>query len=854
MRILLLPLILLFALFANSAANAAPPSLDEVKSEGAQNSSYLTPTPKPQAVEAPQANLVEFKQQIEPLLREACFSCHGPDVQEREFRIDTLDPDLIHGDDVAWWIEVFDSLSKGEMPPADADELPADGRARVVEWLSHELQAASQVARNERGHSSFRRMTRYEFNYALQDLLGLPHNFAEDLPPETVSEDGFLNSSEMLQMSVSQFETYRSIARQALLEATVRGKQPKPVYYAIKMGFDTDAARKELKADLEKLRTRFADNPDKLESELEKRKQEFPRVAYYTNRETGLSTAAKWSYGGAKYAHAPVSAIPETPSDLPNVAVIPVNQKLIIDLGDHLPDFGTLRMKIRAAAVPDQADWVPTLRVYFGHQASNDSRVEEPVGEIVINSAKSPSFHEFEFPLSEVMRNVYRGSQKLGDLPNPAEFVKLQNASGEPIDIQIDYIEITAPYYSEWPPQSHRQVFHHDDERENLKRFMTHAWRRPPTDVELAQRLKLHERLLPQCEDSQDATIEVMSSVLTSPKFLYVIPSDDDSEFALATRLAMFLWSSIPDQRLVDLAATGKLSEPDVLVRETERMLNDPRADRFPKHFVRQWLGMQLLDHIKVDDELRAALHEEPIAFFAEVLRENASVMDFLHADYTIVNSRLAKHYGIAGVYGNEFRRVALSPQLNRGGLLQQAGLLAMNSDGKDSHPLKRGIWLLESILNDPPPPPPPAVPAIDLSDPDILKLTLKERMEDHRNDPACMSCHQRIDPWGIAFENYDALGRWRTSIAGKPVDANSVLFNNQDLNGIDGLKRYLLANRQDQFARSMTHKLMTYALGRPLSFADRAEVDRITAELRQRGDGLRTLIQLIVTSDLFQE
>ena len=175
-----------------------------------------------------------------------------------------------------------------------------------------------------------------------------------------------------------------------------------------------------------------------------------------------------------------------------------------------------------------------------------------------------------------------------------------------------------------------------------------------------------------------------------------------------------------------------------------------------------------------------------------------------------------------------------------------------MNSDGKDSHPLKRGIWLLESLLNDPPPPPPAAVPEIDLSDPEILKMTLKERMEDHRNDPACYSCHAKIDPWGIAFENFDATGSWRDTIDGKPVDASAKLFNKQDLNGIDGLKRFLLENRQDQFCRATTYKLATYALGRPLSFADRASIDDLTARLRNKGDGLTDLVSLIVTSDLF--
>ena len=174
---------------------------------------------------------------------------------------------------------------------------------------------------------------------------------------------------------------------------------------------------------------------------------------------------------------------------------------------------------------------------------------------------------------------------------------------------------------------------------------------------------------------------------------------------------------------------------------------------------------------------------------------------------------------------------MSLEQSTERGGILTQAGLLTMNSDGNDSHPLKRGIWLLESLLNDPPPPPPPAVPEIDLADPEIAKMTLKERIEDHRNHAACRSCHAKIDPWGIAFENYDSLGRWRQQIGDKPVDATSTLFNNQSLQGMDGLKRYLLEHRQDQFTRALVYKLTTYGLGRPLTFADHSSIDQITAD-----------------------
>jgi len=195
---------------------------------------------------------------------------------------------------------------------------------------------------------------------------------------------------------------------------------------------------------------------------------------------------------------------------------------------------------------------------------------------------------------------------------------------------------------------------------------------------------------------------------------------------------------------------------------------------------------------------------------------------------------------------------VPVTPEANRGGILTNAAILTMNSDGKDSHPLKRGIWMLERILHDPPPPAPPNVPEVDLTDPRILEMTLKERIEDHRNKPACISCHAKIDPWGIAFENYDALGAFRTNIKSKPIDATSILFNKQELAGMDGLKRYLLTDRQDQFSRAMVHKMTTYALGRPLTFSDHAGIDALTLNFRKKDDRLSDLIHLIIHSSLF--
>lgn len=846
--------------------------------------SNLTLVAKPGDV--PKAKLAAFRTRVEPVLKRVCVGCHGPEKQKGKLRIDALDPDLLKGKDVNWWLEVFDMISNGEMPPEDTEVQLADAeKGRIVDWLSGEIQMASQVRRSEQGHTSFRRMTRYEYKYALQDLLGVPYDFSRDLPPESSSEDGFKNSSEMLQMTVVQFEQYRLLARKALERATVRGDVPQPVYYGISMKAAATRIDAKYAANVETTRKRMKEEGIALEEALKKQAENYSRNhggAHFKDLITGQGIGTRWSYGGAKYAWTPTRTRPEIPPVLPDVVVIPANSKYIVDVGDGLPDVGTMRVRIRAARVTPEGKHPPTLRLFFGNQASNDSRVAVRAGErdiTITASPDKPEFYHWDVRLSEIARNAYRHIQKLGQLPNPAEFLYFQNCSSTPVTtVQIDYVEITAPVHEQWPPESHTRIFfqsdHQADEkkyaREVLAKFMRRAWRRPVTAAEIDQKLVLFAKLRPQCDDFQEVMVEVLATVLSSPKFLYLVQAgevDDKKEsqrisgFELASRLSFFLWSSIPDEQLLNLAAKGKLRDPVVLQAQTRRLLADPKADRFARYFTRQWLGMELLDFLKIDSKvygrfdplLMEAMREEPVAFFGEVLRRNRTVMDFLQSDYTMVNDRLARHYGLPEVIGNSLRLVKLEASNRRGGVLTQAGLLAMNSDGKDSHPLKRGIWLLENLLNDPPPPPPPAVPEIDLADPEILKLTLKERMEDHRNDPACISCHSKIDPWGIAFENFDAVGLWRDKIGKDPVDAASVLFNKDELRGMKGLKDYLLANRQDQFARAMVHKMAAYALGRPLTFGDRSQVDRITADLRKRGDGLADLVFLIVKSDLFQ-
>ena len=781
-----------------------PLTLAEAKVAGALRSNYLSPSEQSEEPHSkkPQADLDTFHNEIQSILTNSCIECHGPDKQKAKFRVDTLDPDLINGEDADWWLEIMDVVSNDEMPPDDAPEMPDEDRKKTITWLSSEIQRASQARRTEQGHSSFRRMTRYEYNYALQDLLGLPFDFASDLPPDPVSEEGFSNSSEMLHMSPTQYSTYLELNRKALNRATVRGEQPEMKFW----GVSSEEAAKKKFIQVQRAKTK----PDQLTKRTPINESRILKMGHYRNNETGELAPASWFFRRAAQAWPYQTTLPEVPPVSTEITgILPAGQKVVVELGNRIPDEGKLRVRVRASRASSEENLTPSLALDFGWQGSNNSKANIRISEedlVLTGQSDEMQFYQWEIPLSEIYpRNPERKRVELGTpkLTNPSEYIQLSNTALTPgADLHFDYVEVSAPVYQQWPPASHNRIFiaseNSDDEtiyaREVIANFMRRAWRGRVSEEEIDRKAAYFSRIRPTCDDFQEAIVETLATVLSSPHFLYLVqsqPSTSDTDqtldpFELATRLSMFLWCSTPDDELLALASSGQLMEEEELIRQTHRMLADPRHQRFSKQFVHQWLGLSLLDYLVIsredypefDGPLKAALQQEPFAFFEEVLQHNHSVIDFLHADYAVVNQRLAEHYGLPAVTGNQFRRVPLPTDSQRGGLVTQAGILAMNSDGIDSHPLKRGVWLLENILNDPPPPAPPAVPEIDLTDPEIAKMTLKERIENHRNDPACLSCHVKIDPWGIAFENFDAIGSWRDDIEGVPVDASSTLFS----------------------------------------------------------------------------
>lgn len=846
-----------------SDAQEPPVSLEQARELGRAKSRFLKEAQSDATVDnaIPQANLAYFQESVQPILVRSCLACHGPERSEGRLRVDRLDPDLLTGPDVERWREVYNVLGNSEMPPEDeADYALADAeRGNIVDWLSDELNKASLVRRNTKEHSSFRRLTKYEYNYALQDLLGLPYDLAKKLPPETASEDGFKNSSELLQMSAMQFASYREIGLKALKRATVSGERPQAVTYIISMQ--------------EEMARATSGKGDKTFDQNDESYDRNRHRQHLFDRETGKGI----HFSDGKSTPRPEAVAGQTPDVSPVVLVLPRSNELKLNLDRFLPDEGIMRVRIRVGRSTIKADEYASLRLIFSAHTSNNANFSQVISERdipVTAPAENPQFINFDIPLGDIQRNPFR--KLTTTFPRRDEFLHIRNESNaggrkDPLHLLIDYVEISAPFYEQWPPKTHTDIFIDSDNkgdeeiygREVLAQFLRRVWRRPVASQEVDQFMALFARYRPGFSTFEDAMLEVLATALATPEFLYLTQKVSTeaapsqlriSALEFASRLSFFLWSSIPDDELLELAEQGKLREPAVLTAQIDRLLADRRSRRFSQNFVQQWLGLDGLDSVVhvTDASLKEAMQQEPIAFFDEVLSHDRSIMNFIHSDFAMVNERLASHYRIAGVHGPHFRSVPVESQMHRGGLLTGGAILAMNSDGKDSHPLKRGVWMLERILHDPPPPPPPNVPEVDLTDPEILKMTLKERIADHRNKPACISCHSRIDPWGIAFENYDALGAYRTQISNKPVDATSELFNKQTLAGIDGLKRYLLADRQDQFARAMVHKMTAYALGRPLSFGDHADIDGLTATFRKRGDRLGDLVHLVITSDIF--
>jgi hypothetical protein len=441
--------------------------------------------------------------------------------------------------------------------------------------------------------------------------------------------------------------------------------------------------------------------------------------------------------------------------------------------------------------------------------------------------------------------------------------------------IIIESVEFVRNDYSSWPPALHRRIIRDGEELfdpqavENiLSRFLRRAWRRPVSKEEIKTWQAHYENIWEQSDTPFAALKETLAAALASSHFLYLsepFKSDNPRKLnahELAARLSYFLWSSMPDEELSALADSGRLLDTKVLGEQFIRMLADDKADRFAEQFSMQWLDLEGVDRVAInpqyykdfDNSLKPDMVGETQAFFREILRSNTSALQFLDADFTMLNATLAKHYGLSGPKSQFFERVSLKGTNRPGGLLGHASTHLAGSDGADSHPIKRAVWIREHLLHDPPNPPPPDVPDLEASVPNFEKLSIREQLEVHREKAACAECHRNIDPWGIALERFDAIGlpREKTATRKKPVSSDTVLPGNHPIAGLADLQKYLLNQRRDQFAHALVTKMLIYALGRDVELKDQPLIKELSKSFAKNDYRLNALMANIVKSQPF--
>jgi hypothetical protein len=792
----------------------------------------LATTVRATAAEADKQVLDAFRRDVQPLLKQFCFECHAGPIKKKKdpVRLDRLDPDMIKGPHAETWHDVLSQLNRGEMPPEDEPQPSAAQRQKIVDWVTAQLKRAAEVRRNTGGHVVLRRLTRYEYRNTMRDLLGVDLDFAQNLPPEPNSVDGFKNNGASLGISPLQIEYYLKAARDALAKAIVTGEKPKVIK------FDNKKAKKNEKA-----------------KKNQKKKKKNKKRVKSTSR-------------------------------------LVRNEQFVVNLNEF-PRQGQFRIRVWARAEMPKGAGYPRMQVSIGLKSDTKSP-EEAVSQLDITATDKAEAYDFfgrieDFPLPGhnpkfpgmllLVRNVYTVQNRKAK--------KVKGKSSNPV-IHVASIEFEGPLLDNWPPTSHTRILlkrnatDSDGQyaRKVLARFMERAYRRPVEQREVETIGRFFDKIRPASPSLEEAIRETLARVLISPDFLYLVePAGTPekrtplSDFELASRLSYFLWSTMPDEPLLALARGGKLRQAKVLEQQVRRMIADKRSWNFVRNYTNQWLNLSGLERVAVnpqyyprfDNRLKDDMRGETQHFFAEILYKDLSYMNLIDADFTMLNRRLAEHYGMPGPRGNQFERVAIKAEHHRGGLLAQGSMLLSNSTGEDSHPIKRAVWLLDRLLDDPPAPPPPDVPELDKKNADLAGLSVRKQLEMHRKKDACNSCHRGIDPWGIPLENYDATGRWRETIRGAirkkknkklpPVEAESVLPGGHKISGPQSLKKHLLSNEKDRLARACVKKLLSYSLGRSIELGDRQAVEMLTKKFTQRKYRLSDLLVEIVKSEPFQ-
>lgn len=823
--------------------------------------------------EAVAADMDGYQKRVKPFFDAHCIRCHGPTKNKGQIALHALDGDLSKGEEPEKWENILEMLKSGQMPPDDEPQPDAVERQAVADWIEAGLRDHVKAASLIAPAATTRRLTNFEYQNTMRDLLGFELHLTKHLPEDPEKPYHFNNTAEFMLIGPEQIDIYLENARRAMASAIV--DPVKPEIHRTAASFDSQKGQSAL---------------------------------------TGMRNDELGVYGNRRGS-----------------------------VGDGIalkswPKTGEYRIRIKAAAIlPHGTDQVP-LRLIMGTTLRHDAGTGNfaPVGTIVLRNSVD-QMQEFEFRGRIENHPFQPGDVTANGQQPPRLMIHPQNLfdNGELNDhrrsafddswqfsaprVVLRSIEFEAPVSDVWPPQHHTRILFDSPlrssdpkayVREVLRRFMSRAYRRPVLPQELDRFVKVHETISGEFETFEAAMRETLALVLVSPQFLYHTAFKEGvttRQFELASRLSYFLWGSMPDDELHSLAAAGTLDDPGTLKTQVIRLLKDERSHHFVHNFTTQWLSIAKMKAVKINLELfprflytyhvgersgqevlfrptiRDYMHEETVGFIAELLRRNASVMNIIESDFAWLNEPLAVHYGVEGVKGIEMRPVPIRPEHRLGGLLTQGSILIGNSTGSAPHPIYRAVWLREAIMGEKVNPPPAEVPAlVDTVGAAAEKsVMIKDLLRQHRQVESCNDCHVRLDPWGIPFEEYNAVGHFQPrvpadgvrvrgyreemdkSLAGYkayldsintvPVQADARVPHGPKINGMSELKAYLHKHRKDDIVENMVRRLLTYAIGRELTYRDRFAVEQLVKESKQNQDRLADMIVSICQSELFR-
>jgi len=821
---------------------------------------------------------------VAPFFKEHCWGCHADGTIEADFDVSTLlAADFSKRDVKQRWQEVLNVLNSHEMPPADEPQPPPQAVGKITDWIVEQLLVAE--ARERSNTIVIRRLNRNQYANTIRDLLGV--EFDTSHFPLDPTAGGFDNNGSALSLAPTQLELFLDAARQVLDRTIATGPQPA----SIRWRFEPESG------DSDSNRVVY-DGQRVIVNGGQNRQLDEGRLMHHNNWDRTIN-ARDFTLSDEGLYRLRVRAGGRIPS---REEVVVAAEKFLRDRFEREMRENPKGERYHREALEDALEHFRSDRDYdYGpprvrllQDWKGQPRV---VAEFDIDAPLSePRVFEFaaRFPAGKTgitLEYAYSVPRELENF-----WFQTHDDFARPV-AWIDWFEIEGPVVSSWPPDSHTRLFPESPMRTSdepeyvrrvLSRFMSRAYRRPVTEAELQEKLEL---VVAARKQSPKLPVEMalrpaLQAVLISPNFLFLAeptsgnPNNEEerrqnlSDFGLASRLSYFIWSSMPDQALLQLAFKKQLSGPEVLRQQLTRMLDDPRSESFVNDFASQWLSLREIGanppaeelYREYDRHLEISIRQESLAFFREILRHDLSLLNFLRSDFVVINERLARFYEVpvaAGVRGDHFRRVPLAQEVHRGGIVTQASILSVTSNGTRTSPVKRGTWILKTLLDAD-----PGLPVANAGDiapkvPGIDKATVRQRLEIHRTLPQCARCHNKIDPLGFALENFDASGKWRDregfGYQGRIndddplIDAASQLPDGTAIDGVHELQAALV-EREELFLRALASKLFAYALGRAVTLSDEPLLRDIVATTRAGDSTLSAMLEAIVLSPAFRQ